>query len=152
MVSNKSFTSSGGIGGQAKSQKKELSGVNHVLHTKLSQLYSTARTIGQSSGTTYLEGEGTSSLIGPELDKDRNAPWKCARRAWGSHFSFNITATDPRGAQGSLCLQLMTTFHLKMWNDAQVQAHIIWSFQVKSYRKQNKKAQVLRATSSTILN
>lgn len=87
MVSNTSktdLTRSGWIPDQTKVKKGAY--VNHVPHIKLSQLYSTAKTSDQSSVSTCLDRERKSSLISPELDKERGAPWGCARRAWGSHF------------------------------------------------------------------
>ncbi len=122
-----------------KRNKKEPSAVNHIPYTKLSQLYSTEKTSDQSSVSACLDREGTSSLTGLELDKESGAPRECARWAWDSHFKrgkhfyfffLSITATDLRGAQGSLCLHLVSSFQLKMWNEAQVQAIIIRSFQV----------------------
>lgn len=59
---------------QKKSQKKEPSAVNHIPNTKLSQLYSTEKTSDQSSLSSCLDREGTSSLTSQELDTESGAP------------------------------------------------------------------------------
>lgn len=69
-------------------KKKEPSAVNHIPHTKLSQLYSTEKTSDQSSVSSGVDREGTPSLTSLELDKESVAPWECARWAWESLFFF----------------------------------------------------------------
>lgn len=49
----------------------------------------------------------------------------------GIFFFLYITATDSRRAQGFIHLHLVSSFQLQMQNEAQVQAIIVWSFQVR---------------------
>ena len=107
--------------------------------TKLSQLYSTEKTSGRSSVSAWLDREWTSSLTSLELDEEIGAPLGVCKvglgqSLWegGNHFSYLFTSLpqtqeEPRG---SFCLHLVSSFHVKLRNEAQVQAIIVRLFQV----------------------
>lgn len=126
----------GGLWPNKSPKKREPSAVNHIPHTKLSQLYSTEKTSDQSSESACLDREGTSSLTGLGFDKESGAPWECARWAWDSHFKtgksllfFFFCCHRPRRSPGVLLSPFSIIFSIKdvEWGS---QAIVVWSFQV----------------------
>lgn len=90
----------------------------------------------------WTDREGTSSLTSLELDTESGAPWECARWASDSYseredhffYFFPFLPQTLKKPRGPLCLHLVSSFQLKMQNEAQVQAVIVWSFQVKKQK------------------